>query len=102
MLVTILIIIGISLWLSVMLLAVAIPINPKILNLTKSIICNKDEKLIIKKVKLSYHRPGEKGVIVERIGPKGRENVKVKALFTLWIIFFLWILLISLLINTFV
>lgn len=43
MLVTILIIIGISIWLSMMLLAIIIPINPKILNLTKSIICYKDE-----------------------------------------------------------
>ena len=68
----------------------------------KNIICKKDENLIINKVKLSYHRLGEKGIVVEKVGPKGRENVKVKVLFTLWIIFFLWILLISLLINTFV
>lgn len=92
MLVTLLKIIGISLWISVMLFAIAIPINPKILNLTKSILSNKGEELIITKVKHSYHRPEEKGIVVERMGPKGRENVKVKALFTLWIIFFLWIL----------
>lgn len=102
MLETILIIVAISLWLSVMLLAVAITIYPKIITITKSIICKKGETLVITKVKLSYHRPGEKGIVVEKIGPKGRENVKVKALLTLWIIFFLWTLLISLLINIFV
>jgi len=83
MLATLLIIIGISIWLSVMLLAVAIPINPKIFNLTKSIICNKNEELTITKVKRSYHRPGEKAIEIEKTGPNGRENVKVKALFTL-------------------
>ena len=85
-----------------MLLAVAIPINLQILTLTNSIICNKDESLIITKVKLSYHRPREKSLVVDRIGARGRENVKVKALFTLWIIFFLCILLITLLVNIFV
>ncbi len=44
MLVTIFIIIGISIWLSMMLLAIIIPVNPKILKLTKCIIWNKNEK----------------------------------------------------------
>jgi len=71
-----------------MLFAIIIPIYPNILLLTKSVLCNNNENLIITKVKHSYHRPGEKGIVIEKIGPRGKKNIKVKALFTLWIIIF--------------
>jgi len=44
--------------------AIAVPIYPNIIRITQSFVYPLGSKMKVQKVKLSYHRPGEKGIII--------------------------------------
>jgi hypothetical protein len=43
----------------------------------------------VSRVKLSYHRPGETGLLIYCIGPGVKRNVRVKALMIFWLMLLL-------------
>jgi hypothetical protein len=54
--------IGVAIWLTCMILAIILPINPNILRITKNFVCPKEKELIIQTAVYSYHRPGQKAL----------------------------------------
>lgn len=86
----ILITLGLAIFLSLIGIAVVIPIYPNIIRITESFVCPPGMKMKVEKVKLSYHRPGEKGIIVSCHGHGETIYVKAKALLCLWVIFFVF------------
>jgi hypothetical protein len=85
-----LIIFALAIFVSLMGLAIAIPVYPNIIRITESFVCPPGMKMKVEKVKLSYHRPSEKGIIVSCHGHGETRYVRTKALLYLWLIFFLF------------
>lgn len=79
-----LVIFGGALWLSLMEVAVLLPLWPGVLYLTRPLIVPPGWTLEVIKVKTTYHRPGEQGLVVMAHGPEGARDVKGKAVFALW------------------
>lgn len=71
---------GVSLFLALMAVAIAVPLRPGLLCFFGSLVCRKGEKLSLQFTKLSYHRPGERGLVAECHGPSGRRNVRFRLL----------------------
>ena len=88
----ILITLGLAIFFSLMGIAVVIPIYPNIIRITESFVCPPGMKMNVEKVKLSYHRPSEKGIIVSCHGHGEIRYVKAKAkaLLCLCVIFFVF------------
>ncbi|MBL7129535.1 MAG: hypothetical protein ISS16_11205 [Ignavibacteria bacterium] len=86
----ILITLGLAIFFSLMGIAIVIPIYPNIIRITESFVCPPGMKMKVEKVKLSYHRPSEKGIIVSCHGHGETRYVKAKALLYLWLIFFVF------------
>lgn len=86
----ILITIGLAIFVSLMGFAIAIPVYPNIIRITESFVCPPGMKIKVEKVKLNYHRPSEKGIIVSCHGHGETRYVKTKALLYLWLIFFVF------------
>jgi hypothetical protein len=84
-----LITIGLAVFFSLIGIAILIPIYPNIIRITESFVCPPGSKMEVQKVKLSYHRPGEKGIIVSCHSDGETLYVKGKALLCLWFLFFL-------------
>lgn len=89
-----LIILGVALWLSLMVLAVILPIRPDAVRITERLVCPADTKMDVRTEVYSYHHPGQKAVVVNYRGSDGMiHDVKVKAILALWgILFFVSIL----------
>ena len=86
----IVILIGIAVWLAIMGLAVALPIRPNIVRITERFVCPPGTEMKVETYVYSYHRPGERAIGIYYLDPDGvTHNVKVKALLTLWGIFFI-------------
>ena len=84
----ILIILAAAFWLSMITLAIVMPVNVNILRITKPFICPPGATLEIKTVKSSQNRAGARGLIVLCCSAAGKKDVKGKALTVLWGIFF--------------
>ena len=69
-----------------MVLALVIPLRPDVLRITQRIVCPPGSSLLIRVVKLSYHRPGERGLTVVCRGPDGDRSVIGRAVFWLWVL----------------
>lgn len=77
-------------WLALMMLAVVIPIAPRLfLGLVAPFVCSRGSRLEVTRVKLSYHRPGEHGLVVRRVGAEGTRSVRGRAISALGGLFFL-------------
>lgn len=67
----ILIIIVTAIWLALMALAICVPYRPQVIKLTRRWVCPPGSEMRIESSVASYHRPGEKGLIVECVHPDG-------------------------------
>jgi hypothetical protein len=76
----ILITLGLAIFVSLMGFAIVIPVYPNIIRITESFVCPPGMKIKVEKVKLSYRRPSEKGIIVSCHGHGETRYVKTKAL----------------------
>lgn len=85
----VLIILGIAFLLSSMAFGIALRIRPGIVLITKRFVCPAGARMEAELVKLSYHRPGEKGIVVSCTGQGETHYVNAKALPCLWFVFFL-------------
>ena len=90
----VLIFVGGSFWISMMILAVVLPLFPKALRVTAPLICRSGEKMEIHVGKASYHRPGERGLAIECVGT-GRRTVTLRAFFLAWVVLSILILIIG-------
>lgn len=86
---------GVSLFLAFMALAVLVPLSPGALSFFGPLVCRKDEKLSLQFVKLSYHRPGERGLVAECVSKSGRRNVRFRLLFFAFLAVFLVVFLVG-------
>jgi len=93
---------GVSVFLAFMALAVVVPLSPGVLSFFGPLVCRKDEKLTLTWTKASYHRPGERGLVAECVGPSGRRNAVFRLLFFAFLAFFLVSFLAGLIIAVFV
>ena len=84
-----LVIVGVAVWLSLMELAMLLPAAPQLLRPTRPLILRPDWKIEVTRVKHSYHRPGETGLVVTGVGPHGDKDVKTQALLVMWGFLFL-------------
>jgi len=75
---------GCSLWLSAMVLAAIIPLRPGALRLVAPLVCRKGERMEITTTKASYHRPGERGLVIECVSNSARRRVVFKTVFAAW------------------
>lgn len=86
---------GVSVFLAFMALAVVVPLSPGVLSIFGPLVCGKGESLSLQFVKLSYHRPGERGLVVECVGPSGRRNVRFRLLLYAFLASFLIVFLVG-------
>ena len=84
----IIIIVAAAFWLSIVAVAIAMPINVQILRITKPFVCPGGSTMEIKTEKTSGQRTGGKGLVVLCRSAEGTKDVKGKALTVLWGIFF--------------
>jgi len=94
----VLIILGIAIWLSLVLFAIAIPVCPRILRIAQKLVCPKGLKLIVQKETQLNQIPGQKAINIYYEDQNGIiHNVAEKTLLCFWLILFS----ISLIISTF-
>lgn len=74
---------------SLLVVSVLIPLKPEALRITRRFVCPWSKKMSVEKSKLSYHRPGEKGLTVMCDGPDGLKVVTCRAFLCLWFLAFL-------------
>lgn len=93
---------GVSVFLAFMAIALVLPLSPRVLSIFGPLVCGKGEKLSLQLVKLSYHRPGERGLVAECTGPNGRRTVRFRLLFYAFLASFLVVFLVGLVIAVIV
>ena len=76
----ILIILGVSAFLGIMLIAVILPFKPDSLKIFGNLVCKNDEKIEILTSVASYHHPGEKSISIYCNDYGKRRSVKGKVL----------------------
>lgn len=82
----ILITLAVAAWLASMLLALFLPLEPRVLKLTSFLLCPGTE-LFVDKFQASYHRPGQFGIEVYYFDQnQKRQDVKFRALLVFWCI----------------
>jgi hypothetical protein len=85
----IVIILGVAAWLGLMGMALALPIYPGTVRITRWLVCPPGTEMRVGTFVASYHRPGQRGITIECVGADGiTRDVKVKALLALWALFF--------------
>ena len=89
MLTIIIVVIAAAFWLSMMAIAIALPVSVDIIRITKPFICPPGSRLEVRTDKTRAKRPGERGLVVLCHSTEGTKDVKGKALTTLWLFFFL-------------
>lgn len=94
----ILISIGVSVFLSIMLLAIVLPFKPDSLKVFGKFVCKADEKIEVLTSVASYHQPGEKSISIYCNDYGKRRSVKGKVLLLSVLLAFLITLPISFLI----
>ncbi len=75
------VVVGGSLWTSLMVVTVITRIYPKWLMVTAPVICRKGEHMEYHHGRASYHRPGETGLTLTCVGSSGRRPVTLRAFF---------------------
>jgi predicted nucleic acid-binding Zn ribbon protein len=93
---------GVSVFLAFMAIAVVLPLWPRALSIFGPLVCGKGENLSIQFVKLSYHRPGERGLVAECVSQSGRRTVRFRLLFYAFLASFLVVFLVGLVIAVIV
>ena len=79
---------GAALFLSLMAAALAVPFRPEVLRLTQRCVCPAGAWMRVEVSKASYHRPGERGLVVTCVGRGDPRSVTGKAFLWLWVLFF--------------
>lgn len=82
-------VLGVALFLSLIALAVVLPIRPGIVRVTERLVCPAGTRMEVEMVRHSYHRSGERGIVVRCRGQGRTEQVNGRALVALWLIFYL-------------
>ena len=92
-------VLGLTIWLATMGLAVALPLAPKAsLKFTQRFICPPGAKLEVETFEFSDHHGRRQGLIVQCVGQGGSRDMKTKAIITLWALFLIPSLPISILV----
>lgn len=84
----VLIVLGLAFFFSMMAFAIALPLRPQIVRVTERLVCPTGTSMEVITAKLSYHRPGERGLVVTCQGQGPVAYVNAKAFVYLWLIFF--------------
>lgn len=77
---TIFIILGISAFLGIMLMAIVLPLKPDALKVVGKFVCKNDEKMEVPTSVASYHQPGERSIEIYCNNYGKRRDVKGKTL----------------------
>lgn len=81
-------VLGVSLWLGIIGMAFALPINPNIARITKRFVCPPGAEMKIETYVYPSHKPGERAIGIYAVSANGnRTSVKAKAMVTLVLIF---------------
>jgi len=75
----------IAVWISVMLFTILLVSYPPIVRITRPFICKPGEVLTVETWQVSPHHYGRRGIEVYADSMEGRQSVKGKALFVLWL-----------------
>jgi hypothetical protein len=67
-----------SLWLSMMIVAIITTAFPKALRLMAPLVCRSGEEMTVFIGKASYHRPGERGLLIQCKGDMGSRIVTIR------------------------
>jgi hypothetical protein len=81
-----LIIVGGSLWASMMIVTAITRAFPKALKVTAPLVCRSGEEMTVFVGKASYHRPSEHGLTIQCVGSTGGRIVTLRAFFLAWIV----------------
>lgn len=91
-----LIIVGASVWMAGMALAIALPVKPSIVKIIEKLVCPANTKMEVTTEVYSYHRPGQRAIHIFYIDENGSErNIGGRAIFFLTLLFFILSLPIS-------
>ncbi len=82
----VLIIVGGSLWTSMMIVSAITRVFPRALKVTAPLICRSGEEMTVFVGKASYHRPSEHGLTIQCVGSTGGRTVTLRAFFLAWIV----------------
>lgn len=92
----------VSVFLAFMALAILVPLSPGVLSLLEPLVCRKGEMLCLTVTKATYHRPGERGLLAECVGPSGRRSVRPRIMLLAFLAVFVVAFLRGLVVTYFV
>jgi uncharacterized membrane protein YccF (DUF307 family) len=79
--------IGVAIWISFMTLAIILPVRPNVLRMTRGLVCPKGSEMIIQTAVYSYHRPGQKALEISIKDKNGVvKNAGFKVVSVFWLI----------------
>lgn len=81
-------IIGVAVWLAFVIFSLTLSIRPETVKIIKVFICQPDVEMIVQTETYSYHRPGQRAIIIHADGPDGLRDIKARALVALWLFYF--------------
>ena len=71
-----------------MVFIIILPLKPEVVLITQRFVCPPDRKMEVQTMRHTYHRPGERAIVVTCCGSGEPKIVNRKALWILWLIFF--------------
>jgi hypothetical protein len=81
-----LIILGVAIWLAFMVFALALSIRPSIVQVMQWLVCPPGTSMEVETMVYSYHRPGERAIIISCVSPGTRRDIKVRTLLSFWVL----------------
>lgn len=97
-----LITLSLAIFLATIALAILLPLRPSVLKITQPFVCPKDTHMKIQTTTATYHRDGEKGLIVTCQGQGQTHHVNSRAYLTLWLISFILTLPLALIASLYI
>ncbi len=85
-LVLLLLVTGGGMFIALMITAAAASIDPNVFRLVSRLVCRPGEKLCIVTTRAGYHRPGERGLVIECVCGQRRRRVVFRTVFTAWLV----------------
>lgn len=73
-------------WIAIMLFTILLVTYPGIVRITRPFVCKSGEVLTVETWSISPHHPGRRGIAVYADGMEGRQSVKGKALWVLYLL----------------
>lgn len=97
-----LITLGVAIFLAFITLAILIPLRPNTFLITERFVCPKGTKMKVQTTTSTYHRDGERGLVITCQGKGQTRYVNGRAFLVIWLISFLISLPIAYFTNLFI